>query len=157
MDRYIIDTEQLTRRFGDVQAVNGLDLHVLPGSVYGFLGPNGAGKTTTIPMLLGLIRPDAGRINLFGHSLSEQPLELLRRVGSLVETPSLYPHLTGWENLELIRRMGRRDFAPNSMGVVSRPHGGSCPSSGAGIFAGDASADGAGCRSVRSARASHSR
>jgi ABC-2 type transport system ATP-binding protein len=105
MTHYIIDTEHLTRRFGDVQAVNGLDLHIPPGSIYGFLGPNGAGKTTTIRMLLGLIRPDAGRINLFGRYLSEQPLELLRRVGSLVETPSLYPHLTGWENLELIRRM----------------------------------------------------
>lgn len=56
-------------------------------------------------MLLGLLQPDAGEIKLFGRSFSEQPLDLLRRVGSLVESPSLYPHLTGWENLELIRRM----------------------------------------------------
>src|SRR5512145_1240899 len=120
MDRYIIDTEQLTRRFRDVQAVNGLDLHIPPGSIYGFLGPNGAGKTTTIRMLLGLIRPNAGEVSLFGRSLSEQRLELLRRVGSLVESPSLYPHLTGWENLELIRRMvgGKPSEIEHALAVV---------------------------------------
>src|SRR5512142_394147 len=105
MNRQTIRTFGLTRRFGRLMAVDQLDLCVPQGSVYGFLGPNGAGKTTTIRMLLGLIRPDAGKVMLFGSSLGEERMSLLRRIGSLVETPSLYPHLTGRENLELIRRM----------------------------------------------------
>jgi len=120
MDKYIIETENITRNFGSVKAVDGISLQVPPGSVYGFLGPNGAGKTTTIRMLLGLIRPSAGEIRLFGRSLSEQRLDLLRRVGSLVESPSLYPHLTGWENLELIRRMlgGKRSEIERALAIV---------------------------------------
>lgn len=120
MDKYIIETNGITRRFGSVTAVDNVSLCVPPGSIYGFLGPNGAGKTTTIRMLLGLIRPGAGEIRLFGRSLSDQRLELLRRVGSLVESPSLYPHLTGWENLELIRRMvsGKRSEIDHALGIV---------------------------------------
>jgi ABC-type multidrug transport system ATPase subunit len=120
MDKFIIETNDLTRRFGSVKAVDGVSLRVPPGSIYGFLGPNGAGKTTTIRMLLGLIRPNAGEVSLFGRSLSEQRLELLRRVGSLVESPSLYPHLTGWENLELIRRMvgGKPSEIEHALAVV---------------------------------------
>jgi lantibiotic transport system ATP-binding protein len=120
MDKYIIETENITRNFGSVKAVDGVNLQVPPGSVYGFLGPNGAGKTTTIRMLLGLIRPDAGDVHLFGRSLSEQRLDLLRRVGSLVEAPSLYPHLTGWENLELIRRMvgGKPSEVEHALAIV---------------------------------------
>ncbi len=109
MTDYAIQTDNLTRRFGSrsraVLAVDGVSLDVPQGSVYGFLGPNGAGKTTTIRMLLGLIRPNAGHVNLFGRSLNRERLALLRRVGALVETPSLYPHLTGRENLELTRRL----------------------------------------------------
>jgi ABC-type multidrug transport system ATPase subunit len=100
-----ITTVGLTRRFGGLTAVDHLDLEVPCGSVYGFLGPNGAGKTTTIRLLLGLIRPLEGEIRLFGRSLREDRRALLRRVGSLVESPSLYPHLTGRENLEIIRRL----------------------------------------------------
>ncbi len=100
--RLVIETEKLSREFGAVRAVEGLELQVEAGSVYGFLGPNGAGKTTTIRMLLGLIRPDAGRVRLFGEPFHRR---LLARVGSLVETPSLYPHLTGRENLEVMRRL----------------------------------------------------
>jgi ABC-2 type transport system ATP-binding protein len=120
MDKYIIETNGITRRFGTVTAVDKVSLCVPPGSIYGFLGPNGAGKTTTIRMLLGLIRPGAGEIHLFGRSLSDQRLELLRRVGSLVESPSLYQHLTGWENLELIRRMigGKRNDIDRALGIV---------------------------------------
>jgi ABC-type multidrug transport system ATPase subunit len=101
----IITTSHLTRRFGELTAVDGVDLKVPQGSVYGFLGPNGAGKTTTIRMLLGLIRPDAGEVALFGLPLRPNRIALLRRVGALVEGPSLYPHLTGRENLEVTRRM----------------------------------------------------
>jgi ABC-2 type transport system ATP-binding protein len=100
-----ISTSQLTRRFGSLVAVNRLDLQVPRESVYGFLGPNGAGKTTTIRMLLGLIRPHAGEVRLFNQPLWQHKLGLLGRVGALVESPSLYPHLTGHENLEVTRRL----------------------------------------------------
>jgi ABC-2 type transport system ATP-binding protein len=95
----------LTRRFGSQLAVDGLNLLVPAAGVYGFLGPNGAGKTTAIRMLLGLIRPDAGEIRLFDQALNGNHLSVMRRVGALVEAPSLYPHLTGRENLEVTRRL----------------------------------------------------
>jgi ABC-2 type transport system ATP-binding protein len=99
-----LSTSGLCRRFGALTAVAGLDLAVPRGAVYGFLGPNGAGKTTTIRMLLGLIRPDAGEVRLFGVPLREgSRRSLLRRIGALVEMPSVYSHLTGRENLEAAR------------------------------------------------------
>jgi lantibiotic transport system ATP-binding protein len=101
----VIETNSVSRRFGKVVAVDGVDLCVLPKSVYGFLGPNGAGKTTTIRMLLGLIRPDGGEIRVLEQSLTRNRLAVLQRVGALVEAPSLYPHLTGRENLEVTRRL----------------------------------------------------
>ncbi|MBL8765223.1 MAG: ABC transporter ATP-binding protein [Phycisphaerae bacterium] len=101
----VIETRGLTRRFGSRCAVDHIDLAVPRAGVYGFLGPNGAGKTTTIRMLLGLIRPDEGEVRLFGDRLEPNRLELLRRVGALVEMPSLYPHLSGRENLEVTRRL----------------------------------------------------
>ncbi len=85
--------------------MRGLNLSVPPQSVYGFLGPNGAGKSTTIRMVLGLQRPDRGTISLFGRPLETERVALLRRIGSLVESPSLYFHLTGRENLEVHRRL----------------------------------------------------
>ena len=105
MQNLTIATSDLTRRFGPLTAVDHLDLQVPRNSVYGFLGPNGAGKTTTIRLLLGLIRPDAGEVRLFGEPLNRNRLVTLRRVGALVESPSLYPNLTGRENLELTRRL----------------------------------------------------
>jgi ABC-type multidrug transport system ATPase subunit len=105
MHSLAIETEGLTRHFGAITAVEMVGLQVPRGSVYGFLGPNGAGKTTTIRMLLGLIRPHAGIIELLGTSLRDNRRECLRRVGALVESPSLYPHLSGRENLELTRRL----------------------------------------------------
>jgi ABC-2 type transport system ATP-binding protein len=101
----MIETRGLTRRFGARLAVDDLNLRAPEAGVYGFLGPNGAGKTTAIRMLLGLIRPDAGEVNLFGSPLAANRRTLMRRVGALVEAPSLYPHLTGRENLEVTRRM----------------------------------------------------
>jgi ABC-type multidrug transport system ATPase subunit len=105
MQEWTICTAGLTRRFGRLTAVDRLGLEVPRSSVYGFLGPNGAGKTTTIRMLLGLIRPHAGEIRLFGEPTWRSRLALLRRVGALVESPSLYPHLTGRENLKVARRL----------------------------------------------------
>src|SRR5258708_6492609 len=105
MQTHIIETRGLTRRFGAQLAVDDLNLQVPAAGVYGFLGPNGAGKTTAIRMLLGLIKPDAGAVHLFGAPLSANRSALMRRVGALVEAPSLYPHLTGRENLEVTRRL----------------------------------------------------
>lgn len=95
---YLIETRGLSRRFGAQVAVDDLNLLVPEAGVYGFLGPNGAGKTTAIRMLLGLIRPDAGEVRLFGQPLMSNHRALMSRVGALVEAPSLYPHLTGREN-----------------------------------------------------------
>jgi lantibiotic transport system ATP-binding protein len=100
-----IETIGLTRRFGSRLAVDSLDLQVPAGCVCGFLGPNGAGKTTTIRLLLGLLTPTAGTILLDGQVLTREHPELRRWTGSLVESPSLYPHLTGRENLEVFRRL----------------------------------------------------
>jgi len=105
MHKHAIETDGLTRRFGAKLAVEDLNLAAPEAGVYGFLGPNGAGKTTTIRMLLGLIRPDAGEVRLFGAPLAADRRSLMRLVGALVETPSLYPHLTGRENLEVTRRL----------------------------------------------------
>ncbi|MGE5603180.1 MAG: ATP-binding cassette domain-containing protein [Nitrososphaerales archaeon] len=105
MSSNVIEATGLARRFGTVQALEGVNLHVPQGSIYGFLGPNGAGKTTTIRILLGLLRPQSGEVRLLGHPIPEERLRALRRVGTLVESPSLYPHLSGYENLELVRRM----------------------------------------------------
>ncbi len=105
MQEPVITATGLTRRFGKLTAVSDLDLSIPQGAIYGFLGPNGAGKTTTIRLLLGLLRPHAGEARLFGQPLSQNRRHLLRRVGAMVESPSLYPNLTGRENLEVTRRL----------------------------------------------------
>lgn len=105
MSEMVIETNALTRRYGKRTAVDRVDLCVPRGEIYGFLGPNGAGKTTTIRMLLGLIRPTAGTVRLFGENFHRHRMSVLRRVGSLVESPSYYGHLTGAENLEVVRRL----------------------------------------------------
>lgn len=97
--------EDVWKTFGTTVAVCGLSLNVPSQSVYGFLGPNGAGKSTTIRMVLGLQRPNRGTISLFGRPLASERETALRRIGSLVEAPSLYLHLTGRENLEVHRRL----------------------------------------------------
>jgi len=101
----VIETKVLGRRFGELEAVRELELAVPEASVYAFLGANGAGKSTTIRLLLGLLRPSAGEVLLFGESLAGHRIELMRRVGALVESPSLYDHLSGRENLEVTRRL----------------------------------------------------
>lgn len=102
---YPIQTNEVWKSYGGCTAVRGLDLNVPAQSVYGFLGPNGAGKSTTIRMILGLQRCDRGSISLFGQPLERGRSKALKRIGSLVEAPSLYLHLTGRENLELHRRI----------------------------------------------------
>ncbi|RMH04812.1 MAG: ABC transporter ATP-binding protein [Planctomycetota bacterium] len=98
----VIETSGLTRRFGPLTAVAGLDLRVAPGELYGFLGPNGAGKTTTLRMLAGLLRPHAGRIRLAGIDPAEEPRRARSRTGFVPDTPPLYEHLTGRQHLGLV-------------------------------------------------------
>nr|WP_155607040.1 ABC transporter ATP-binding protein [Paenibacillus timonensis] len=101
----IIQTEGLTKKYRGRAAVDHLNLEIAKGDIYGFLGPNGAGKTTTIRMLLGLIQPTSGSIHIFGRELQRDKLDILRRIGSLVESPSYYGHLSAIDNLEAIRRI----------------------------------------------------
>ncbi len=105
MPDFAIATEAIAKLFDGNTAVRNVSLRVPPGSIFAFLGPNGAGKSTTIRMLLGLIRPTHGDIAIFGLDLLRHRGEILARVGSLVETPSLYEHLTARENLEIPRRI----------------------------------------------------
>ena len=105
MSEMIIQTEGLTKKYRGRYAVDHLNLEIAKGDIYGFLGPNGAGKTTTIRMLLGLIQPTSGSIRIFGRELQRDKLAILRRIGSLVESPSYYGHLSAIDNLEAIRRI----------------------------------------------------
>jgi len=102
-----ISTNGLTKRFGDVTAVDNLSLNIRSGEIYGFLGLNGAGKTTSIRMLLGMIKPTSGSVSLFGTGIHPGTSSIWQRVGYMVETPHAYPDLTVRENLELIRRLRR--------------------------------------------------
>ncbi|MFJ8514088.1 ABC transporter ATP-binding protein [Lysinibacillus xylanilyticus] len=102
---YIVQTENLSKSFGKEQAVSNINLKIRKGEIYGFLGPNGAGKTTTIRMLLGLMKPSSGKIKIFQKDLTKERINILAKVGSLVENPSYYPHLTAYENLEALRRI----------------------------------------------------
>ena len=100
-----LETNQLTKRFRDVLAVDAIDLRVGTGEIYGFLGLNGAGKTTTIRALLGMIRPSAGNVKVLGQALGEDGRGPWAQVGHLVESPSAYPELSVRENLDIARRL----------------------------------------------------
>ena len=98
----IVATYGLTKKYKDFCAVSQLDMTVREGRIYGFLGPNGAGKSTTLKMLLGLVQPSAGSIELMGKPMNgRNRIELLRNTGSLIESPSFYGHLTARENLRI--------------------------------------------------------
>ena len=102
----IIATENLSKEYDGVYRVQDLDIRVKEGDIYGFLGPNGAGKSTTMKMLLGLVKPTSGTIEIMGKLFNEKNRKgILQSVGSLIEAPSYYGHLTGHENMELIRRL----------------------------------------------------
>ena len=102
----IIETNGLCKRYGHTLSVHDLALRVPEGSVYGFLGPNGAGKSTTLKMILGLVRPTAGEITVFGKPMNgANRLTVLQQVGSLIESPSYYGHLTGEENLRVVQAL----------------------------------------------------
>lgn len=101
----IIRVQGLCKSYGDFQAVNDLSFSVLPGEVYGFLGQNGAGKSTTIRMLLTLIKPTSGRIEIMGKDLTRFRNEILKQVGAVVERPDLYKYLSAYENLRIFALM----------------------------------------------------
>ena len=101
-----VATRGLMKRYGRQVALTGLDMSVPTGKVYGFLGPNGSGKTTALRLLTGLLRPDGGTISLFGQPYTWHDRTRLFRVGSLIETPSFYPYLSGAENLQVLSAAG---------------------------------------------------
>lgn len=102
----IVQTTGLCKQYGQSMRVRGLNLSVPEGCIYGFLGPNGAGKSTTLKMILGLVHPTAGQISVFGKAVNQQNrLDILKQVGSLIESPSYYGHLTGEENLRIVQTL----------------------------------------------------
>ena len=114
-----IETRKLYKTYGPRKVVDGLSLHVPKGCVYGFIGPNGAGKSTTLKLLLGLARPTAGEIAVFGRPMGPRTrMETLRQVGSLIESPSYYGHLTGAENLHIVQTL--RGAPERDIGEVLR-------------------------------------
>jgi len=100
----ILRTTGLTKRFGKLEAVKDLNIELRRGEVFGFLGPNGAGKSTTVAMILGLVTPTAGSIELFGQQLGIDQWAALRRVGAMIEEPAFYSYLSGWDNLKVLAR-----------------------------------------------------
>ena len=98
----MIRLEGLQKRYGAFGAVNGIDLHVQRGELFGFLGPNGAGKTTTIRMLVGVLRPTGGRVLVGGHDVVAEPMEAKRHIGYIPDRPFLYDKLTGSEFLRFV-------------------------------------------------------
>lgn len=113
IDSLPIEVRGLVKSFGDKRVLHGIDLLVPRGSVFALLGRNGAGKSTTLRVLLGLLRADAGAIRLLGLAMPRERMQILARVGSMIETPSLYPALSARENLAIdarIRGLGRGDI-----------------------------------------------
>jgi len=104
-DEKVIEVQNLSKQFKEVKAVDRLNLNVYKGDVFGFLGPNGAGKSTTIRMLLTLINPNEGHIKIFGKSLWENRIEILKQVGAIVEKPDFYGYLSAYKNLEILGKL----------------------------------------------------
>lgn len=101
----VIEIRNLSKSYGDFEAVRGLDFTVNKGDVFGFLGPNGAGKSTTIRMMTTLIRPTGGEIRFFGRKLYDEPEKVLGRIGAIVEKPDLYLFLSAFDNLKMLSRI----------------------------------------------------
>ncbi|WP_061994644.1 ABC transporter ATP-binding protein [Clostridium sp. ATCC 25772] len=98
---YILKTNGLTKIYNDKTVVDNVEMHVRKGEIYGFLGPNGSGKSTILKMILNLVKPNKGKIILFGQEVNDRNFETLKRIGSIIENPYFYSRLTGRENLEL--------------------------------------------------------
>jgi len=115
----IVKTNGLSKKYKNIISVNNLDMIVKEERIYGFLGPNGAGKSTTLKMLLDLVKPTAGEIDIFGKRLNlKTRMEILTNIGSLIESPSYYGHLTGAENLKILQML--LDVPPSNIDEVLR-------------------------------------
>jgi ABC-type multidrug transport system ATPase subunit len=104
-DAFVIETHALQKRYGGIVAVNDLSLQVRAGDIYGVLGPNGSGKSTTLRLLLGLVRPDAGSMRIFGLPFANHRNAILRRVGAFIDKPDFYEYLSAYHNLSLLSRL----------------------------------------------------
>jgi len=111
----LLEVSHLTKSFGSFTAVEDLSFSVKEGEVYGFLGQNGAGKSTTIRMILSLIRPTSGNIEVFGSSLFTERESILRRIGAVVEKPDLYRYLSGYENLSLFAKLSDASISKSTI------------------------------------------
>ncbi len=121
MEDLVIQTDNLTKRYGRVLAVDGLSLNVARGRIFGLLGPNGSGKTTLMSMLLGLVRPTAGSFTLFGQPSERGGLDRqLHRIGALIETPSFYPYMSGRNNLAYFQGISGRGGAAELDALLER-------------------------------------
>ena len=124
----VMRTEGLRKRYGSIEAVGGLDIHLNAGEVYSFLGPNGSGKSTTVGMILGLVRPTAGRALVFGNDMATHAWPTLKRIGAMIEAPAFYPYLSGYDNLKVITKaLGdipdtRIEEVLELVGLVERAH-----------------------------------
>ncbi len=125
MNKYVIETNHLTKQYGTQKSVSDLNIHVKKGRIYGLLGRNGAGKTTTMKMLLGLTQPTSGTVKIFGKSLNGHEKDILPRIGSLIEAPGFYPNLTGTENLKIFARLRgvpKKNALKGALEVVGLPY-----------------------------------
>lgn len=124
-NQIILATKQLTKKYGDVRAVEKINLNVKKGRIYGLLGRNGAGKTTIMKMVLGLISISSGEVEIFGEQLKGNEKNIYTRIGSIIETPSFYSYLTGTENLEIFSRLRgtiRKNAVKSALEVVGLPY-----------------------------------
>lgn len=125
MDNLIIETNALSKYYGETVAVNNVGLHVKKGEIYGLLGRNGAGKTTIMKMLLGLTAVSSGSVNLFNTPFVHRDKNVLNRIGAMIETPGFYPNLTASENLEILsslRGVIQKDAVKKSLERVGLPY-----------------------------------
>jgi ABC-2 type transport system ATP-binding protein len=131
---YAIETDGLAKSYGQVRAVDAVNLRIKPGEIYGFLGLNGAGKTTTIRALLGMIRPSAGTIRVLGQTVGPNGRGPWNQVGHLVERPVAYPELTVRENLEIARRLHHISDKDATARVIEQLGLGACADRNAGVL-----------------------
>lgn len=125
MTNYVIETHDLTKKYGSQVSVSHLNIHVKRGRIYGLLGRNGAGKTTTMRMLLGLTAPTSGEVSIFGKSFVGNEKKLLPRIGSLIESPGFYPNLTATENLKIfaeLRGLKNPNYIKGALELVNLPY-----------------------------------
>lgn len=125
MNEFIIETKGLTKKYGEQYAVKNVDIHVRKNTIYGLLGRNGAGKTTIMKMMLGITKPTAGEVRIFGKDIRKNEKEILPRIGNLIENPGFYPNLTGTENLKIfaeLRGVPQKDAVEKALELVSLPY-----------------------------------